>query len=148
VEQGLRRSFVFWPDSPRFIDPYRARAITSMLPAFVTPVGVFVNQRAEYVNGVASLVGLGAVQLHGDESPSYAAAMKRPVVKAIALSAAGAVDAVAAWPAITLLLDADQFVGGNRQNHRLSVGAPVAAADEVLLAGGLTPETSARPSRV
>ena len=60
--------FVFWPESPRFIDPYRARAIVATLPPFVTPVGVFVNQPAEYVNGVASLVRLGAVQLHGDET--------------------------------------------------------------------------------
>ena len=39
--------FVFWPGSPRFIDPYRARAIVAALPPFVTTVGVFVNQPAE-----------------------------------------------------------------------------------------------------
>ena len=46
--------FVFWPESPRFIDPYRARAIAATLPPFVTAVGVFVNQPADYVTGVAS----------------------------------------------------------------------------------------------
>src|SRR5437868_3300674 len=30
--------FVFWPESPRFIDPYRARAIVAALPPFVTAV--------------------------------------------------------------------------------------------------------------
>ena len=70
--------FVFWPDSPRFIDPYRARAIASTLPPFVTAVGVFVNQPLQYVNAVASLVRLGAVQLHGDETPEYAAAVSGP----------------------------------------------------------------------
>src|SRR6185436_13894322 len=40
--------FIFWPDSPRHIDPYRARAIAAALPPFVTPVGVFVDQPAEY----------------------------------------------------------------------------------------------------
>ena len=69
VDAGARAlGFVFWPDSPRFVDPYRARAIVAKLPPFVTPVGVFVNQPHEYVNGVASLVRLGAVQLHGDET--------------------------------------------------------------------------------
>ena len=144
VEQGAQAlGFVFWPDSPRFIDPYRARAITSKLPALVTPVGVFVNQRAEYVNGVASLVGLGAVQLHGDESPSYAATMKRPVVKAIALSAAGAIDDVAAWPLrITLLLDAHDPVrrGGTGRTIDWALASPVATARRVFLAGGLTAE--------
>ena len=58
--------FVFWPDSPRLIDPNRAWKIVATLPPFVTPVGVFVNQPAEYVNEVAAEIGLGAVQLHGD----------------------------------------------------------------------------------
>ena len=47
--------FIFWPRSPRFIDPHRARAIAAALPPFVTPVGVFVNQPIEHVNAVASL---------------------------------------------------------------------------------------------
>jgi phosphoribosylanthranilate isomerase len=38
--------FVFWPDSPRFVDPYRARAIAAKLPPFVTAVGLFVNRPA------------------------------------------------------------------------------------------------------
>jgi len=36
--------FVFWPKSPRFVDPFRARAIVAALPPFVTAVGLFVNQ--------------------------------------------------------------------------------------------------------
>ena len=40
VDAGARAiGFVFWPKSPRFIDPYRARAIAAVLPPFVTPVG-------------------------------------------------------------------------------------------------------------
>ena len=74
VEAGAAAlGFVFWPKSPRFVDPHRARAIVASLPPFVVPVGVFVNQPAAYVKGVAALVGLGAVQLHGDEDVSYAA---------------------------------------------------------------------------
>jgi phosphoribosylanthranilate isomerase len=43
VEAGASAlGFVFWPRSPRYIDPHRARAIVSSLPAFVVPVGVFV----------------------------------------------------------------------------------------------------------
>jgi phosphoribosylanthranilate isomerase len=143
VEQGAHAlGFVFWPNSPRFIDPYRARAIVSALPSFVTTVGVFVNQRSEYVNGVAALVGLAAVQLHGDESPAYAAAMTRPVVKAIALGAAGQVDAVA-WPLrVTLLLDVDDPVrrGGTGSTIDWASASTIAAARRVVLAGGLTPE--------
>ena len=34
TELGARAvGFVFWPSSPRFIDPYRARSIVSALPS-------------------------------------------------------------------------------------------------------------------
>ncbi len=82
--------FIFWPNSPRFIDPYRARKIAAALPPFVTPVGVFVNQPLDHVNGVASLVRLGAVQLHGDETPGFAAAVSGPVMKAVSSGRDGA----------------------------------------------------------
>ena len=57
--------FVFWPESPRFIDPYRALPIVSALAPFVATVGVFVDQAPEYVKGVAQLLNLTAIQLHG-----------------------------------------------------------------------------------
>ena len=90
--------FVFWPDSPRFLDPYRARAIAAALPLFVTTVGVFVNQPLEYVAGVASLVHLGAVQLHGDETMAYASRIRPPVVKAIPLRESFDVASAERWP--------------------------------------------------
>ena len=137
--------FVFWPKSPRAIDPYRASAIAAMLPPFVTPVGVFVDQPAEYVNGVASLAGLGAVQLHGDESADYVSAMRRPVVKAISLReglppSAGRIDD---WPSrVLLLLDVHDPVrkGGTGRTVDWSVAAEIARRRPVVLAGGLTAE--------
>jgi phosphoribosylanthranilate isomerase len=139
--------FVFWPKSPRAIDPYRAQAIVATLPPFVTPVGVFVDQPAEYVNGVASLVRLGAVQLHGDESLGYVNAMLRPVVKAVSLRdglapAAGRIDD---WPSrVLLLLDVHDPVrkGGTGRTVDWSVAAEIARRRPVLLAGGLTAENA------
>ena len=69
--------FIFWPKSPRFIDPYRARAIAAALPPFVTPVGVFVNQPVDVRERRREPGRLGAVQLHGDETPAYAAGDRR-----------------------------------------------------------------------
>jgi phosphoribosylanthranilate isomerase len=74
--------FVFWPGSPRFVDPSRARDIARQLPPAVTAVGVFVDQPAEYVTDVARYVGLGAVQLHGNESAEYARSIARPEMEA------------------------------------------------------------------
>jgi len=133
--------FVFWPKSPRFIDPHRARAIAARLPPFVTPVGLFVNQPREYVGGVASLVRLGAVQLHGDETPEFAASIAAaPVIRALA------VDKAAAWPeGATLLLDAHDPVqrGGTGRTIDWMAAAAIAARRRVLLAGGLTPDNVA-----
>jgi phosphoribosylanthranilate isomerase len=132
--------FVFWPDSPRFIDPFRVRAIVAALPPFVSIVGVFVNQPAEYVNGVATLARLTAVQLHGDEDPAFAAGLTRPVIKAVAGTAAGS---DGDWPArVTLLVDAHDPArrGGTGTQADWAAAAAVARLRRVLLAGGLTPD--------
>jgi phosphoribosylanthranilate isomerase len=137
--------FVFWPKSPRYVDPHRARAIVSSLPAFVVPVGVFVNQPAAHVKGVAALVGLGAVQLHGDEDVLYAASLEYPVIKAVTVGAGDDEDAerVDCWPRRTTLLvdvhDPDRRGGTGRQVD-WSAAALVAARRRTLLAGGLTPD--------
>ena len=113
-----------------------------MLPPFVTPVGVFVNQPLDYVNGVSSLVRLGAVQLHGDETPAFAAAVTSPVIKAMSLGAGD----VQAWPAeVRLLLDVHDPVvrGGTGRTIDWTAAADVAAQRQILLAGGLTPDNVA-----
>jgi phosphoribosylanthranilate isomerase len=133
--------FVFWPDSPRFIDPESARTIVATLPPAVIPVGVFVNQSREYVNQVAAKVLLGAIQLHGDESVEYARAMIRPVFKAIALAEANE-KSIDMWPLETMmLLDVHDPVrrGGTGRTVDWSRASTVARRRPVILAGGLTP---------
>jgi phosphoribosylanthranilate isomerase len=143
VAAGARAiGLIFWPGSPRFVDPYRARRIVATLPPFITPVGVFVDQPLDYVNAVASLVRLGAVQLHGDERPEYARGVSVPVVKAMHLGNAD----VDAWPErVTVLLDAHdpQRRGGTGTAIDWTAAAAVAARRPILLAGGLTPENVA-----
>jgi phosphoribosylanthranilate isomerase len=149
--------FVFWPESPRFIDPYRARGIAAALPPFVTTVGVFVDQPADHVSRVASLVRLSAVQLHGSETPDYAAALGRPVIKAVTLGerpGGGSLEEeqeeISQWPNhVALLLDVLDPVkhGGTGQVIDWNRAAPVAARRPVLLAGGLTPENVAAAIR-
>ena len=138
--------FVFWAKSPRFIDPFRARAIARSLPPFVATVGVFVNQPASYVNAVASLVPLSVAQLHGDETPADAAEINRPVVKALGLGNGASGGSASLWPErVTLLLDAHDpdRRGGTGKTIDWGVAAGVAARRRVLLAGGLTPENVA-----
>jgi phosphoribosylanthranilate isomerase len=147
VAAGARAlGFIFWPESPRFLDPHRARAIVSALPPFVTTVGVFVNQPIAYVNGVAALARLSAVQLHGDETIDEAARVARPVVKAIGVSAATQAGAADAWPArVTMLVDAHdpRRRGGTGRTIDWTVAAAIAARRRTILSGGLTADNVA-----
>ena len=138
--------FVFWPDSPRWIDPYRAQSIVAALPRPVTPVGVFVNQPVEDVNNAAAVARLATIQLHGDETPDYAAKMDRPVLKAMNVAAASDSAVDETWPSpAMILLDAHDPVkrGGTGQTIDWAAAAAVAARRRVILAGGLTPENVA-----
>jgi phosphoribosylanthranilate isomerase len=145
VEAGANAlGFVFWPNSPRFVDPYAARAIVGTLPPFVVPVGVFVNQPVEYVRGVAALVGLGAVQLHGDEDPAYLAGIRHAVIKAV--SVGDRPDQLDQWsPRTMLLLDVRDPVarGGTGRTIDWTAAASIAKRRRSLLAGGLTPDNVA-----
>ena len=143
--------FVFWPDSPRFIDPYRARPIARQLPPFVTRVGVFVDQPIDYVRGVARLLNLGAIQLHGHESQDYISGLSRtgvpPLIKSLAVTDAfQPAAALASIPdAVTVLLDAHDPIkrGGTGRTIDWTLAAAAARLRPVMLSGGLKAENIA-----
>jgi phosphoribosylanthranilate isomerase len=131
--------FVLWPGSPRAIPADRARDLIARLPVRIMKVGVFVNQGVEQVNAIAQDIGLTAVQLHGDEDPSFARRIAQPVIKAVT---SGGASHAAEWPSeVTLLIDAHDPVrrGGTGRSADWTVAAAVASARRVILAGGLTP---------
>jgi phosphoribosylanthranilate isomerase len=134
--------FVFWPKSPRRVDVDVAKRIASIMLPSITGVGVFVDQPADEVNEIAEQVGLGAVQLHGNESFEYVQAMKRPVIKALAVG--GEVPpALSKWPGtVRLLLDVHDPIrrGGTGKIIDWVAASGIAAQRDVILAGGLTPD--------
>lgn len=80
---------VFFPPSPRHVAPAQARAIVQALPPAVDAVGVMVDPDDEAVRAAAAS-GVGAVQLHGGETPERVAAVRRvagvPVIKALGIA--------------------------------------------------------------
>lgn len=135
--------FIFWPGSPRFIDPWRARAIVRALPPDVSTIGVFVDQPVEYVAAVAKLLSLGAVQLHGSERVEMFAKTGRRIIKSVAVRDGVELAALADLPAsVTVLLDAHDPVrhGGTGRTIDWSAAAAVAARRRTILSGGLNPE--------
>jgi phosphoribosylanthranilate isomerase len=132
--------FVFWPRSPRYIEPARARIIAASLPPHATVVGVFVDQPVDHVLEVARLVPLGAIQLHGRETVDDFAGADQPLIKAVTVDQTFRVSAVDDLPAeVTVLLDAHDPVrrGGTGRTIDWTVAAAVARRRRTILSGGL-----------
>ena len=75
--------FVFYKDSPRYIDPINAGKIISCLHPFVLRVGLFVNNDAEFVTDSIIKSKINFLQFHGDESEEYCNQFNLPYIKAI-----------------------------------------------------------------
>jgi phosphoribosylanthranilate isomerase len=136
--------FVFWQQSPRCVTPDQAAAIVAALPACVMAVGVFVDQPVDEVRRIVTAVGLGAVQLHGDESLEPWATMPCRLFKAVGVDEAFDASSLTAWPTkVTPVLDAADPVrrGGTGRTIDWHAAARASAMRRVMLAGGLTPET-------
>ena len=141
--------FVLYPPSPRAVSIERAAELATRLPAFATPVLLFVNETPERVRQACAAVPGALLQFHGDEMPDYCAQLSqhtgRPHLKAarIPLEAAASFDllefAELHHHAQAILLDAhvDGFGGGGKAfNWSL---LPPSVNAHVVLSGGLTP---------
>ncbi len=92
VEAGADALGFIFAESPRRIEPERAREIIMELPARIEKVGVFVDPALEYVRKVAQLTGITRIQLQGDEQPGLLRAVEkslpsRPITKAMGVDA-------------------------------------------------------------
>lgn len=78
--------FIFYEESPRFVDPSKAGAINNWIEG-PECMGVFVNQPLDDVNMIGRQTGIDYVQLHGIETPAYCELVDKPIVKAIHVEA-------------------------------------------------------------
>jgi len=133
--------FNFWPKSKRHCPPEVAKEIISRLPPFVQAVGVFVNQPRAEIHRIVSQTGVSIVQLHGEESPDFAAAMKRPVIKALRIEGKASLERMADFQVSAFLLDTPTAgFGGSGQTFDWRLVRGAGKKGPVLLAGGLNPE--------
>ena len=131
---------IFWPGSPRAVTASTAREIVAGLPVGVPAIGVFVNQPEEEINAAIQEAGLFGVQLHGDEPLEIIPRIRRPVIRAMTIEQASAMDEVPAG--VTVLLDAadPRRRGGTGITIDWTAAAALARKRPIVLAGGLTPE--------
>lgn len=140
--------FNFWPGSRRFIAPRDAGRIVAALPAGVLCVGVFVNEEdPATVRLKAREAGVGAAQLHGEESPDYCRRLEGlTVIKALRVGPGFRPEQAALYGTEAVLLDAfaaDAPGGTGRTFDWSQAKRACALVPKLFLAGGLTPENVA-----
>ena len=132
---------IFAEQSPRYVDPERAREIVANLPPFVDAVGVFVDQEVARVNEIARYCGLTKVQLHGAESPAYCAEINCRVIKVFQVRASLATVDLAAYAGEVcgFLFDTfhEKIAGGTGQTFDWQLLQKLSPPRPVILAGGL-----------
>src|SRR5262249_32942122 len=131
--------FNFWPGSKRHVPVSRAAEIAAALPAGVLRVGVFVRASPRTVRDTVATVGLGAVQLHGDEDPSDYLDAGVPLWQVLRIEAA--LPPAISPRASELLLDARvEGFGGSGRTFDWSLARQAGKFGlPFWLAGGLTP---------
>jgi phosphoribosylanthranilate isomerase len=140
--------FVFTPRSKRCLETGLARKLVERVPAFVTRVGLFMDQDIEEIGRVLDTVPLSLLQFHGRESRALCAAFGLPYVKSLAMASAGGAVMAADYPdAAALLLDSHEpgAPGGTGKTFDWASIPPLPRP--LVLAGGLTPDNVARAVR-
>jgi len=140
--------FVFYPPSPRSIEPETASTLAGQTTAKC--VGVFVNPTDEDLVRVLTRVKLEYIQLHGSESPDRLMEIRRlsglPLIKAVPVSGPDDITAAKAYEEIAdmLLFDAKPpksmagaLPGGNALRFDWDLLAYAAFALPWFLSGGL-----------
>ena len=73
---------IFYPGSPRLVPYHVARRVVDALPAFVTPVALFVDANRADVGRVIAEVRPQLLQFHGSETPDFCESFGMPYIKA------------------------------------------------------------------
>ncbi len=138
----------FYPKSKRFQPLAGARKWLTEFARGPARVALFVNAPLEEIRIAVDTALFEAVQLHGDESPDFCAAVRAlglPVIRGLALRSAGDLAVLEKHPADAFILDAHapgDFGGtGRLSDWPLAAAAVRRFPDKtILLSGGLTPE--------
>jgi len=155
VEHGARYvGFVFYAPSRNAVTPEAALRLAALVPKPVTKTGLFVDATDDELRAVTKAVPLDLIQLHGKETPARVAEVRKitglPVMMAIRLVNAAALDAVPAYEAV-----ADRLLFDSRAGAEAS-GGPLdwtllkgrTFKKPWLLAGGLNAENLAEAVKI
>ena len=127
--------------SPRRVSEDEARAIADAVRGRLLVVGVVADRSAEEMLALRARLGLGCLQLHGDEPPEALAPLLPHAYKAIRVAGPGDVARAEAYGGEHVLLDGR--APGTGAGFDWALAAPLARRRKVTLAGGIRPENVA-----
>jgi phosphoribosylanthranilate isomerase len=133
--------FVFAPRSKRLLSADRAAELVAGVPAFVSRVGLFMDQDAASVAAILDSVPLNLLQFHGSEDAAFCRQFGLPYIKAVSMDAGDAVTRAAKdfGDASALLLDSHSRGGVGGTGKVFDWALVPACALPLVLAGGLAP---------
>lgn len=142
--------FVF-AKSPRQVTKEQARDIIENLPPFVSPVGVFVDEKVETIKEICDFCGIHTVQLHGNEDPLYINDLKGyKIIKAFRIKEEGDLKPLANYKPHAFLLDSyvKGVMGGTGVAFNWEVARQAHKYGAIILSGGLTSENVQEAIRI
>lgn len=140
--------FVFTPRSKRCLETGLARELVERVPAFISRVGLFMDQDIAEIGRVLDTVPLSLLQFHGRESRALCAAFGLPYVKALAMASGGGAEMATDYPdAAALLLDSHEPGAPGGTGKTFDWASIPTLPRPLVLAGGLTPDNVARAVR-
>ncbi|MDD5614194.1 MAG: phosphoribosylanthranilate isomerase [Candidatus Omnitrophica bacterium] len=135
--------FVFIENTPRYVDPDKAKEIISELSPFVMRVGVFANQDIKTIESTAKTCSLDIIQLHGDEDNAICNKItkKYRVIKALRVKNDSVLDSIAKYRGVNaILLDAysEKKLGGTATSFDWQIAKQARRFGlPIILSGGL-----------
>jgi len=127
--------------SPRYVSPDALGPLAAQVPAFLTPVLLFVNATPAEVGEALALVPHALLQFHGDETEAQCTRYGRPYLRAARMGdGVGLLDFERLFSsALALLADApaDGYGGGGKVFDWARLPAPAERHKALVLAGGL-----------
>ena len=135
--------FIFYPASKRYVlEKLSLADLASFKPVGVKKVGVFVNEPIEQLLHIVQEADLDLVQLHGDETPEYCAAVRQKVQTIKVFRVGAAVPDFAAYEASVdyFLFDTDSALyGGTGQHFNWELIKGSTIPKPYFLSGGIGP---------
>lgn len=151
VELGADALGFVFAKSPRQVTKEQARDIIENLPPFVSPVGVFVDEKVETIKEICDFCGIHTVQLHGNEDPLYINDLKGyKIIKAFRIKEEGDLKPLANYKPHAFLLDSyvKGVMGGTGVAFNWEVARQAHKYGAIILSGGLTSENVQEAIRI